>query len=233
MGQANEWWKKVLIISPHSDDETLSLGGTICNIKAKGGEVRVVVAVAGDVVFWHNGRIEVPAEKRVEELKGAMECLDVDNWRVVFKERNLESRLDTIPIRDLIYEFDKEIEEYRPVTLFFPRKSYHQDHRIVHRAAIASCRPNVDKFMTSRVIEYEYPSSSWGCYFDETWANFYVEMPKEYLEQKIQAFQMHLSQQRKDEDLLGITNIRRWSEMRGATAGCEFAEAMRIWRWVV
>lgn len=42
------WFDKVLIISPYSDDETLSLGGTICNIKAKGGEVRVVVAVAGD-----------------------------------------------------------------------------------------------------------------------------------------------------------------------------------------
>ena len=41
MGQANEWWKKVLIISPHSDDETLSLGGTICNIKAK-GEIKTV-----------------------------------------------------------------------------------------------------------------------------------------------------------------------------------------------
>lgn len=229
---SKKWWEKVLILSPHSDDETLSLGGTICNIKEMGGEVRVLVAAAGDVVFWHNGRIEVPAEKRVEELKSAMEYLGVDSWRVVFQERNLESRLDTIPIRDLIYELDKEIESYRPVTLFFPRRSYHQYHKIVHDAAIASCRPNVDKFMIPRVIEYEYPSNSWGSVGDETWPNFYIEIKEEYLARKIKAFQMHLSQQRKKEDLLGIKNIRRWSEMRGASVGCEFAEACKVWRWL-
>lgn len=232
MSKNKEWWRKVLIFSPHSDDESLSLGGTICNIKANGGEVRVVVAVAGDVVFWHNGRVEVPAEKRVEELKGAMGCLDVDSWRVVFKERNLESRLDTIPIRDLIYEFDKEIESYRPSTLFFPRRSYHQDHIIVNRAAIASCRPNLDKFMVPRVIEYEYPSNAWNRYSDESWANFYISISEEYLDRKIHAFQLHASQQRKQEDVLGVTNIRRWSEMRGSAVDCKFAEACRVWRWI-
>lgn len=107
------WYDKVVIIAPHSDDETLSLGGTICDIKKKGGEVRVVVAVAGDIVFWHNGRIEVPAEQRVKELDGAMKHLGVDSWRVIFKERNLESRLDTIPIRELIYELGCITGQYK------------------------------------------------------------------------------------------------------------------------
>ncbi len=225
------WFDKVLIITPHADDETLSLGGTICKVKEMGGQVRVVVAVAGDIVFWHNGRVEVPADQRVKELDSAMECLGVDSWRVVFKERNLESRLDTIPIRDLIYEFDKEIEKYRPGTLFFPRKSYHQDHRVVHNAAVAACRPNIDKYIPPRVLEYEYPANSWNRCSDETWANFFVSIPEEYIERKIQAFQMHLSQQRKEENLISIANIRRWCEMRGAAVGCALAEAMRIWRW--
>ena len=226
-----DWMKKVLIISPHSDDETLSLGGTICNVKAEGGEVRVVVAVAGDIVFWHNGRVEVPAEQRVQELQAAMECLGVDSWRVVFKERNLESRLDTIPIRELIYEFDKEIETYRPDTLFFPRKSYHQDHTIVQKAAVAACRPNIDKFMPSRVIEYEYPGSTWNESSEEVWANFFIQISDKVLERKIEAFQKHFSQQRKKEHLFSMETIRLWAKMRGREIGAEYAEAFRIWRW--
>ena len=163
--------------------------------------MRVVVAVAGDIVFWHNGRIEVPAEQRVKELDVAMKHLGVDSWRVIFKERNLESRLYTIPIRDLIYEFDKEMEAYRPETLFFPRKSYHQDHKVVHNATVAACRPNGDKFMVARVIEYEYPGSAWNSCVEETWANFFCQISKELLERKIEAFQKHFSQQRRREHL--------------------------------
>lgn len=226
------WWQKVLIIAPHADDETLSLGGSICAIKGKRGSVRVIVAVAGDVVFWHNGRIEVPAEQRVKELDGAMEHLGVDSWRVVFKEHNLESRLDTIPIQELVYEFDKELEAYQPNTLFFPRKSYHQDHTVVHRAAVAACRPNPDKFMPPRVIEYEYPASAWNEAGEETWANFFVQISEEFLEKKIEAFQKHLSQQRKEESVFSMDNIRLWARMRGRSVGCEYAEAGRIWRWI-
>jgi len=227
-----DWFDKVLIIAPHSDDESLSLGGTICTVKAKGGEVRVIVAVAGDIVFWHNGRVEVPADQRVKELDGAMEYLGVDSWRVVFKERNLESRLDTIPIRELIYEFDKEIEKYRPGTLFFPRKSYHQDHITVNQAAVAACRPNPDKFMCRRVIEYEYPGSMWNESGEENWANFFVELSGEFLEKKIEAFQMHLSQQRKEDHVFSMETIRLWAKMRGRGVGAEYAEACRTWRWV-
>jgi len=227
-----DWLNKILIIAPHSDDETLSLGGTICKAKEMGGEVRVVVAVAGDIVFWHNGRVEVPASQRVKELDGAMECLGVDSWRVVFKERNLESRLDTIPIRDLIYEFDKEIEAYRPGALFFPRKSYHQDHIIVNQAAVAACRPNTDKFMCPRVIEYEYPGSMWNKSDEGDWANLFVGLPGEFLEKKIEAFQIHLSQQRKEDHIFSMDTVRLWAKMRGRAVGAEYAEACRCWRWV-
>lgn len=232
MMHGGNWFDRVLIISPHSDDETLSLGGTICKIKENGGNVRVIVAVAGDIVFWHNDRIEVPASERVVELKAAMEHLGVDSWRIIFKERNLESRLDTIPIRDLVYELDKEIENYRPGTIFIPRHSYHQDHRAVHDASVAACRPNTDKFLVPRVMEYEYPANIWNGAENVSWANFFVSISEEQLDRKIQAFQKHMSQQRKDDNVLSMNSIRIWSTMRGLSIGEKYAEAMRIWRCI-
>lgn len=44
--------KKVLVISPHPDDETIGCGGTILRIKAMGGEASVLVVSLGDLLQY-------------------------------------------------------------------------------------------------------------------------------------------------------------------------------------
>ena len=57
---------KLLVLSPHCDDETISCGGYIARTIADGGEVLVVIASVSEIEFLHKGI--VPIEDRVAEL---------------------------------------------------------------------------------------------------------------------------------------------------------------------
>src|SRR5688572_16047869 len=83
--------QRVLVITPHADDETYGCAGSIARIKSLGGEVYVVLATASDLVhFGEDGTGAqtklVSLEKRLSEFEAVMRLLKVDDWDVLFTD---------------------------------------------------------------------------------------------------------------------------------------------------
>jgi len=72
---------RLLILSPHPDDETLGCGGLIRRIKKAGGEVYVMIITYGDEAQY-GGFSE--KSTRLTELENVMSFLKVDDLPVLF-----------------------------------------------------------------------------------------------------------------------------------------------------
>src|SRR5229473_1437708 len=88
-------WKRVMVLAPHPDDETLVTGGLLQQAVAAGAAVRVIFATDGDNNPWPQRVIErrwriTPADRarwgtrRRGEALAALTCLGVPTESAVF-----------------------------------------------------------------------------------------------------------------------------------------------------
>jgi LmbE family N-acetylglucosaminyl deacetylase len=138
--------KRVLVLSPHPDDEAVGCGGALCSHRAEGAVVRVVFLTSGE----RGGHGRAPAETarlREEEAQAAAHILgleQVDFWRqpdgALRATRHLADQLRTL------------LSDWQPHVLYVTHEhEMHPDHRaaarLVRRALSGEpplpARPNV------------------------------------------------------------------------------------------
>jgi LmbE family N-acetylglucosaminyl deacetylase len=127
---------------------------------------------------------------------------------------------------------EKHIGQQRPHTVYTHHAGdLNADHRRVHEAVVTACRPQ-GEYSVRRLLFFEIPSSTeWrapatGPAFSPHW---FVDIST-VLEQKIDALKAYGSELRPwphPRSLEGVTYLARW---RGATIGCEAAEAFMLGR---
>ena len=125
-----------------------------------------------------------------------------------------------------------EIESIKPNTVVTHHAGdLNIDHRIVHKAVITACRPQFGNSV-HRVFSFETPSSTeWqspasNIVFQPNW----FEDIGETLDQKLDALKVYHSEMRNwphPRSLQGVEYLARW---RGASVGCEGAEAFMLLR---
>jgi glucosamine-6-phosphate deaminase len=86
---ANVFPKRVLVLSPHPDDDVISMGGTLCRLVEHGHEVHIAYQVSGanavsDESLWHAlllvrdlGLTDSESSRRVQEICAAYEATGV------------------------------------------------------------------------------------------------------------------------------------------------------------
>lgn len=227
---------RVLVISPHADDETFGCGGTIARAKALGAEVYVVVASVANLEHYSAEYNQVSANTRVTEFENAMAVLGVDGTDVLYTDDYSHLRLDAIPRRDLVGKLEREgkyaIDRLQPDILLFPAVSYNQDHEAVYKAVYAACRPHLahDKPFVRAVLSYDQPQLGWNhTTFRPT---FYVDIT-DYLEKKLEAFRCHVSQIRPEPHHASVENLERLARLRGSEISTTAAEAFECHRLVI
>ena len=116
--------QRMLVISPHADDESFGCAGTMARIKDLGGEVYVICCSVGDLKHYDGTDDKVTAERREAEFKAVMDYLQVDDWEILFREADLHLRLDTLPRRELIALFERDcrlaLDKLQPTMLAIP-----------------------------------------------------------------------------------------------------------------
>ncbi len=63
--------KRILVISPHADDETFGCAGMMAKAKALGSEVAVVVVSVASLQHYNARFPHVTGDTRIEELESA------------------------------------------------------------------------------------------------------------------------------------------------------------------
>lgn len=223
--------RRVLVISPHADDEAVGPGGLIARASSAGVSVRVVfMAVDG---FHHYGlRAETTLQQRKAEISEVAAMLGY-HYRIVYEGKDLIERLDTLPQRDLVDLYETEYNEFKPDLLLLPHGvDFDQDHAACFRAAFAAARPipeKLGKYLPRKVVTYEMPKLTWTeqpfqptVYWDIT----------EWMDTKLDAVAAYATQLREPPHIRSPESIRALARLRGSEIGVDFAEGFHALRWV-
>ena len=140
---------KIMVVSPHPDDEVLGVGGSLLRYKDEGISIAwLIVTGMSESSGWSKERVE---ERRVE----------VDKISKFFRFDEMynlglpTTKLDTLPMGDIVKEISHILDSYRPSHLFIPHYGdVHTDHQIVHKA-VASCSKWFRSPFVEKILSYE------------------------------------------------------------------------------
>jgi LmbE family N-acetylglucosaminyl deacetylase len=224
---------RVLVVSPHADDEVLGCGGLLAALSDAGSDVRVLyLAVDG---MQHYGLAGPTAyQQRVAEIDAVAEILSF-RYEIAYGDKQLTERLDTVPRRELVDLFQDRLDQFRPDLLMLPSgHDYDQDHVATFGAGFAAARPigsAFGKWLVPNVLSYEMSKLQWAT---EPLARCtsYADIT-DHLPRKLAALRAYASQYRPVPHIRSEESVSALATIRGAEAGVRHAEAFEAHRTVL
>ena len=209
---------KVLVVSPHPDDESIGCGGTLRKHVVEGDHVRVLFLTSGE----QGGHDLDPEETRLireREAQQAAKVLgitDIEFWR----QRDGALRASRV----LTERFVEYMQSYEPDVIYVPNEyESHADHRAAARL-IRAARRRITIDPKIFAFEIWTPLTTMDQIIDIT----------PYIEEKIAAIRAYKSQcsvLRFDEALLGLARYRGemfcWPK-KTQGAGGKYAEVFKL-----
>ncbi len=224
---------RVLIIAPHADDEALGCGGLMARLADQGSAMRVLfMAVDGFHHYGLDGRTTY--QQRLDEIADVAKILQFD-WDVLYGDQDLIEKLDTIPKRDIVDRFEREINEFEPDAVVIPSgDDYDQDHAVTFDTALAALRPIAPvfgKWLVPTVLVYESPKVMWWR-SDIPRPEIFVDIT-DHLDRKQQALAAYRTQARPSPHVRSPEAVAALACLRGKEIGTEHAEAYKVLRAVL
>lgn len=204
--------KNILILSPHTDDMEVGMGGTIYYIN-KYFNINLKILVFS----CSNNSLKGPYKNNItkEELKKSLKTLNISNKNVkvlnfITREFN-KSRQD---ILEILYKYKDKTD-----IVFCPNSNdLHQDHQVIYKESIRAFRKDCC------IFGYELLSntliSNLTCFF---------ELDEETINKKIESIKCYNSQLYKRNDIPEI--MKNLAIIRGAEIKVKYAELFEIIRW--
>ena len=230
--------QRLLVISPHADDESFGCAGTIAKIKKLGGEVYILVMSVGDLKLYDGKSEIVSGDTRMQEFAKVAEFLNIDGYDIAFTDADSHLRLDAIPQRDLIHIIEQKstvaLDKINPTMVALPAISYNQDHAATFRAGFTACRPHdpTVKSFPEIVLSYDNQTLFWNVDYDKFHPNFHVDIT-EFLDIKLKALSLHKSQLRHSPHHCSIENMEFLARTRGHEISVAAAEAFVCHRFMI
>jgi LmbE family N-acetylglucosaminyl deacetylase len=225
--------RRVLVISPHADDEALACGGILARLADQGATVRVLfMAVDGFHHYGHDGLTTY--DQRLAEVAAVAKILGFE-WDVVFGNQDMIEKLDTVPKRDLVDRFERELNDLRPDLVLLPSgDDYDQDHVATFQTSVAALRPIAPvfgKWLVPQVLVYESPKVMW-------WVDK-IPRPEAFvdisgvLDRKLEALAAYATQARPSPHIRSPESVTALACLRGKEIGVDHAEAFKVLRTVL
>lgn len=238
--------QRVLVISPHPDDEAYGCAGTVARVKSLGGEAYVLLGSIGTLDHYGSGNgngdadermCTVSAETRLAEFRSVMDLLQVDDWEVLFTDDAIHMALDTVPRKELVRLIERDarlsIEKVRPTMILIPATSYNQDHEALHRACMTATRPGdrSERHFVPLVLAYDNTSLFWSPDHERFHPNFFVDIT-DFLPVKLEALRSHASQLRDPLFHGSPEGLELQTRLRGREISADSAEGFMTLRAV-
>jgi LmbE family N-acetylglucosaminyl deacetylase len=217
----------VAVVCAHPDDEVLGCGGTMAMLADQGRPVHVLLLADGETAR------PGPAPGQVlERGNAARRAAAVLGCASVQVEALPDNRLDGVELLDVVRIIEAFLCACGATTVFtHHRGDVNIDHRRVHDAVLAACRP-VPGAMVEELLFFEVPSSTeWrppgsGPVFEPNW---FIDISRT-LDRKLAALKEYEQELRPfphPRSLEAVQSLARW---RGASAGMQAAEAFMLGR---
>jgi len=204
--------KKVLVISPHTDDGELGCGGSIAKFIDEGYEVDYVALSCCE----KSVPPEYPRDILSREVKEATKILGISQ-PILFSFEVREFPKLRQEILDALIRLRNKIQ---PDIVFTPsRFDTHQDHK-------TTVEETMRAFKKCTLLGYEQP---WNNITFNTLA--FIPLKEEYVSKKVDALNCYKTQ--KGRAYLNEDFVRGLAVTRGTQIEEKYAEAFEVIKWVI
>jgi len=141
---------RILIFAPHADDEIFGCGGALIRHVQQGDPIKVVIVTDGAYPITEAQKAPDYAEIRKQESISAAKLIGYNNPIFLnFPDHFLKIN------KNLINSIKKEIEDFKPLNIYFPNGlEIHPDHRVVNKAVLQAIR-KIKNRTVKNLISYE------------------------------------------------------------------------------
>lgn len=219
--------KRVLVVAPHPDDETLGAGGTIAKFAQQGHEVSVLVVSGHLPPIYSREDYDVT----ITEAARAFSVLGIT------KSRFLEIPATMVgeqPVGVLNRQVAGMIKETEPHLVLCPFPDRHIDHRVVFESVMVATRPVAAGRSIELLAAYETLSEThWNAPHME--ANFvpnWIVDVTAQIDRKIDALTCYESQIPSFPGARSVEAVKALAIFRGTQAGFSYGEGFQIIRMI-
>ena len=219
--------KRILVVAPHPDDETLGVGGTIAKFSARGDEVFVLM-VSGHLP---------PLYKHEDYEETVSEAYSAFNLLGVAKSEFLEIPATMIgdqPLHKVNGRISKIVNDFNPHIVFCPYPDRHVDHRLVFDSVMVATRPIGIGRDIEIVATYETLSEThWNApHIEPNFTPNWVVNISDYIDLKLAALKCYESQIPDFPGPRSIEAVESLAIFRGTQAGFGYGEGFHVVRMI-
>ncbi len=214
---------KILAIAPHPDDETLGCGGILFKHKAEGDKIYwlIVTGISKDT-GWANDAV-IKRDNEIISVSKKYGFSDVFNLRLP------TTKIDTLPLSDLIGKITNVYNNIKPDVIYMPfAYDVHTDHQIIAKALQSTFKwfryPHIKKvYMYETLSESEFNFVENRTFRPNVFVNI-----SQYIDNKIETMNIY-------EGEMGVfpfprseKTLRSLAALRGSQSGFKSAEAFEL-----
>jgi N-acetylglucosamine malate deacetylase 1 len=145
-----------------------------------------------------------------------------------------DNRMDSIDLLDVVKSIEEQIEKLMPeVVITHHSGDLNVDHQIIQKAVMTACRPQPGSTV-KRILSFEVASSTeWQSpTINNPFIPNWFEKISDTLDLKVKALEIYKTEMREWPHARSIKAVEHLAKWRGATVGCEAAEAFMLVREV-
>lgn len=217
---------KILVVSPHPDDETLGAGGTLLKMKKMGHQI-----------FWLNVTDMSEADgwdiEQISHRQGQIEKIkDYYGFHGFYNLLLSPTSLSKLDEGLMITKIRAVLSEVMPEWLILPGQyDAHSDHRVVYNCCMV-CAKSFRAPYIRRITTMEIPSETEHGFQKEKFEpNLFINIENE-LEDKLEAMKIYDTEIEEVPFPRSLENIRALATIRGGYCQSRYAEAFCIIRQV-
>lgn len=216
--------KKVLVIAPHPDDETLGCGGSLIKHKSNSDEIFWLIMTNVSENKGFSKKIVTDRQNEIDKVA------NLYGFKEVFNLNFPTTELDQISYGALVSNIRSVIQNICPNTIYLPNRSdVHTDHKITFNATISCCKdfraPYIERILMYECLsETEFaPATSDSAFIP----NVYIDIT-DFFDKKIEVFKVFSSEVMDAPLPRSFEAISSLAKFRGSRIGTKYAEAFSL-----
>ena len=213
--------KKILVVTPHPDDQTLGCGGTLLLHKKNKDKIYWINFTS---MFKNDGFSIKTISRRNKEIKKILKTYKFDK----FIDLGYRTKfLDLVARDELISRLSMEVNKIKPNTIYIPYWfDRHTDHQIVSNVSLTLTKSFRFSYI-KKIYAYEIVSETNLQYDSNFIPNSYVDITST-IKKKLNVLKIYRSEIKKHPFPRSKEVIYSQAIIRGSESGFKFAEAFHL-----
>ncbi len=213
---------KIMVVSPHPDDETLGAAGTLLRYKAEGNQIywlNITNIEKSD--NWNNEFIE----KRKRQIEAVCHFYQFAGfYDLGFEPTTLES----IDKSCIIKKISECFQKVQPEWIIIPDgNDAHSDHKMVYECCLVCSKvfryPYIKRITSMEIIS----ETDFGRPENPFIPNLYIDI-SDYMDKKIEILKIYDSEMGEKPFPRNMDAVRALGTLRGGIMGSIYAEAFKL-----